>query len=435
MAEIVVELTSAPVPDQATINVADSSLSQAISETTDRRQNADWHRLAVAARQFMVARHGPQARAWTASVIAGYPWFGDWGRDTMISLPGLMLCTGRLDEAESTLACFAKHLKNGLVPNLFDDYGSAAHYNTVDASLWFVHAAHALHLARLPDTRLTREIVEACRTIIAAYRHGTDFDIRMDQADGLIVAGSPATQLTWMDAARDGVVFTPRFGKAVEINALWHNALLCMSELTEDAGERNELIMLARRVAASFRSAFWWEQRQCLHDCLTPSSSGNFEPDGQMRPNQIFAVSLPFSALNEPQHQAVVKAVGERLLTPFGLRTLDRDDPNYKPRYEGTLFERDAAYHNGTVWPWLIGAYCDSLLRVERFSGDAKRRAHETIRPLIDEMRNAAGGRCVGQIAEVYDGDPPHRPSGCPAQAWSVAEVLRILTMIGVPHR
>jgi len=384
--------------------------------------------VAVAAKAFVVAREST-AGGWTSSVIAGFPWFGDWGRDTMIALPGLMLCTGRLDEARSTLECFARHLRNGLIPNLFDDYGGAAHYNTVDASLWFVHAVHALSPS--PKGRgeaPVANLVAACRDIIAAYQRGTDFGIRMDH-DGLIVAGDETTQLTWMDAARDGVVFTPRCGKAVEINALWHNALLCLSEMADDSHERNELIMLARRVAASFRSAFWWDERQCLHDCLSPSGMG-FAPDGRLRPNQTFAVSLPYSPLNEPQHRAVVKVVGERLLTPFGLRTLDRDDPNYKPRYEGDLFQRDAAYHNGTVWPWLIGPYCEALLRVENFNAESTKRVRELLQPLIGEMSNATGGRCLGQIAEVYDGEPPHRPSGCPAQAWSVAEILRVLAIV-----
>jgi predicted glycogen debranching enzyme len=279
-------------------------------------------------------------------------------------------------------------------------------------------------------------LLDACRTIIAAYRRGTDFNIHMDDSDGLIIAGDENTQLTWMDAKRDGIAFTPRDGKPVEVNALWHNALNCLAQMTEGAGEREDLLPLAGRVAASFRSAFWWDDKLCLHDCLTPAQSDEtsrgrpFVSDGKLRPNQIFAVSLPFSPLNQAQQRAVVKIVGERLLTPFGLRTLDRGDPDYKPRYEGNLFQRDAAYHNGTVWPWLIGPYCEALLRVERFSDEVKQRVREIIQPLIDEMNNASGGRCLGQIAEVYDGDPPHRPSGCPAQAWSVAEVLRVLTLV-----
>jgi predicted glycogen debranching enzyme len=264
--------------------------------------------------------------------------------------------------------------------------------------------------------------------IIAAYRNGTDFNIRMDD-DGLIVAGDATTQLTWMDAKRDGVVFTPRHGKAVEINALWFNALCCMAEMADDSNEREDLNVLSREAAESFRAKFWWNERACLHDVLHPNG-GREAASGQLRPNQIFAVSLPFSPLTKDQQRAIVKIVGDRLLTPFGLCTLDRDDPDFRGRYEGSMFERDRAYHNGTVWPWLIGPHCEALLRVNEFSADAKRQATQLIQPLIDEMTNTSGGRCLGQIAEVYDGDPPHRPGGCPAQAWSVAEVLRITHLI-----
>jgi glycogen debranching enzyme len=429
----------------------------ALSESRGSPRRSPRHpALADAAGQFIVRRHAPGR--WFSSILAGYPWFGDWGRDTMISLPGLILCTGRFNEAQSILSGYARHLRNGLIPNLFDDYGGAAHYNTVDASLWFVHAVHEAWRWRMPEVTINDpRVFDACHEIIAAYRRGTDFGIRMDD-DGLIIAGDESTQLTWMDAKRDGVVFTPRCGKAVEINTLWHNALMCLSRMTGDAGQRNDLLTLARRVAASFRAAFWWNEQQCLHDCLMPGRAGlgpaawappavneagsappmagpspalqRFEPDGRLRPNQILAVSLPFSPLNDAQQHSVVDIVGERLLTPYGLRTLDRDDPGYRGRYEGDLFQRDAAYHNGTVWPWLIGSYCEALLRVKKFSDDAKRRVREIIQPLIDEMSNTSGGRCLGQIAEVYDGDAPHRPSGCPAQAWTVAEVLRILTLV-----
>jgi glycogen debranching enzyme len=403
-------------------------------------------RLRAAAGQFIVQRKAGDR--WTTSVIAGYPWFGDWGRDTMIALPGLLLCTARIDEARSTLLTFSRNLRNGLIPNLFDDYCGAAHYNTVDASLWFVHAAHELWKAecRLPlplgggrskgapdsagasATVLTPcpvphgsgEILNACRQIIAAYRNGAEFNIRMDE-DGLIAAGDEHSQLTWMDAKRDGVVFTPRHGKAVEINALWCNALRCLAEMTDNEHERNDLNALGRKAAESFRAKFWWNHRQCLYDVIGKE---------QIRPNQIFAVSLPFSPLDKDQQRAVVKITGDRLLTPFGLRTLDPDDPDYRGRYEGNLFERDRAYHNGTVWPWLIGPYCEALLRANDFNAASKRKVKSIIQPLIDEMRNTEGGRCIWQIAEVYDGDPPHRPAGCPAQAWSVAEVRRIAHLV-----
>jgi predicted glycogen debranching enzyme len=363
------------------------------------------------------------AQRWFTTVIAGYPWFGDWGRDTMIALPGLMLCTNRFDEARSCLMLYAQHLRNGLIPNVFDDYGGAAHYNTADASLWFVHAVYALWNWK---KQIDDELLHACREVIRAYQNGTDFNISMDK-DGLISAGDEGSQLTWMDAKRDGVVFTPRHGKAVEINALWFNALNCLAEMTKDKRERDDLIALSHEAADSFRAKFWWQERACLYDALNPNANQ------KIRPNQIFAVSLPFSPLNEHQQRAVANIVEQGLLTPFGLRTLDRDDPDYRGRYEGNLFERDRAYHNGTVWPWLIGPFCEAILRVEKSSAASKQRVRSILQPLIDEMSNTEGGRCLGQIAEVYDGDPPHRPSGCPAQAWSVAEVLRILTLIETP--
>jgi predicted glycogen debranching enzyme len=276
-------------------------------------------------------------------------------------------------------------------------------------------------------------LIAACRAVIASYKRGTDFNIRMDPRDGLIIAGDEGSQLTWMDAKRDGVVFTPRHGKAVEINALWFNALHCLAEMSEDESERNELFALSRRVSESFRAQFWWRERGCLHDVLLPSgveAAKQFVSDGKLRPNQVFAVSLPFSPLAENQQRAIVKIVGKRLLTPFGLRTLDRDDADYRGRFEGNLFERDRAYHNGAVWPWLIGPYCESLLRINDFDGDTKKKVTQIIQPLLDELGNIEGGRCLAQLAEVYDGDPPQRPGGCPAQAWSVAEVLRIVTMI-----
>jgi glycogen debranching enzyme len=399
------------------------------TKNTDLSSDPNLERLKAAASQFVVERwHGKDS---LTSVIAGYPWFGDWGRDTMIALQGLMLCTGRFDEARSTLLTFARSMKNGLIPNLFDDYGGADHYNTVDASLWFVHAAHGLWKA---TSKTDAELLKACREIIAAYRQGTDFNIRMDPRDGLIAAGDPSTQLTWMDAKRDNIAFTPRNGKPVEINALWFNALRCLAEMTEDSREREELIALSEKVAKSFREQYWWSARDCLHDVLTPREDASvdltFASDHRLRPNQIFAVSLPFSPLTKEQQRAVVDIIRERLLTSFGLRTLDRDDPQYRGRYEGNLFDRDSAYHQGTVWPWLIGPYCEALLRVNDFSADAKGQVKQIIQPLIDEMSNTTGGRCINQIAEVYDGDLPHRPSGCPAQAWSVAEVLRIVSLI-----
>jgi len=388
------------------------------------------HRLERAADQFVVARRNASTGNSSTTIIAGYPWFADWGRDTMISLPGLLLTTGRVEEASSTLLTFARSMRHGLLPNLFNDYGGASEYNAVDASLWFVHAVHELW--KSPGvTTVDPELLQACHAIVYAYRHGTDYNIGMEP-DGLVAAGDPSTQLTWMDAKRDGVSFTPRHGKPVEINALWHHALLCLAAMTENPRERDDFTQLAGRVAESFRARFWWDEKQCLHDVLTPNAaggSGAHAPDGCLRPNQIFAVSLPHSPLHGDQQRAVVQTVGERLLTPYGLRTLDPEHPMYRGRYEGDLYRRDSSYHQGTVWPWLIGPYCEALLRVEGFSVKSKHEVHQLITPLLREL-DAPGRGCLDQIAEVYDGDEPHRPSGCPAQAWSVAEVLRIFCLI-----
>ena len=399
--------------------------------------------LVSTASQFIVRRANDDSSTF-ASILAGYPWFADWGRDAMISLPGLMLCTGRLDEAQSTLQLFARHMRRGLIPNCFDDRGGEPLYNTVDASLWFIHAVHQYHEARAPFTHARSEcepeLLDSCREIIAAYRRGTDFNIRMDHRDGLIIAGDATTQLTWMDAKRDGVVFTPRHGKAVEINALWFNALRSVAGMTNDDLHRRELMSLSERVRESFVSQFWWPERNCLHDVLVPvagseDEGGNtrFTSDGRLRPNQIFAASLANSMLGRAQQQSVITVVRERLLAPFGLRTLDRDDSGYKGRYDGGMFERDAAYHNGTVWPWLIGPYCEAVLRADDFSGESRAQVRRTIELLLGEMnvqRPPLFRGCLGQVAEVYDGDEPHRPDGCPAQTWSIAELIRIVTML-----
>ncbi len=380
-------------------------------------------RLAGAAQQFVVKRLTPDHSGSFDSIIAGYPWFADWGRDAMISLPGLLISTGQIDRAVSVLRAFAASMRNGLVPNCFDDEGGGAQYNSVDASLWFVQAV--AQVREHVDQATRWELLEHCRTIIDAYQRGTEFDICMD-ADGLIIAGNEHTQITWMDAARDGVVFTPRHGKAVEINALWYNALRAMAAMSDRESEQSELTALADRIAKSFAQLFWWSDRNCLHDVLSPTETGGFESDGKLRPNQIFAVSLPYSPLSNSQQRDIVEVVQQKLLTPFGLRTLEPDDPQYIGRFEGDLFARDGAYHQGTVWPWLIGPFCEALLRIHEFDSASKARVQEIVAPLLNELDSG----CVGQIAEVYDGDAPHRPDGCVAQAWSVAELLRVQSLL-----
>ena len=354
----------------------------------------------------------------------------------MISMVGLMIATRRLDEARGCLKTFAAYVDQGMIPNLFDDYGGPPQYNTVDASLWFLHACGEYLAASGDHAALRSELLPACHEIVRAYRTGTRFGIRMDPADGLIQAGDETTQLTWMDAKRDGVVFTPRHGKAVEINALWHHGLLRLAKASETCGfaapagqSPAELRELAARVATSFRAAFWFEQEQRLHDCLQADGRGGWKPVPQVRPNQIFAVSLEHSALEPAQRREVVENVRRHHVTPFGLRTLASSDPGYRGRFEGNMMSRDGAYHNGTVWPWLIGPFCEAVLRVGEFSETSRADVRRLLEPLIGSTRPGGGGGCIGQIAEVYDGDEPRRAQGCVAQAWSIAETLRLAVL------
>lgn len=398
--------------------------------------------LVTAADDFVVARRagpGEPAEPERTTVIAGYPWFADWGRDTSIALPGLMLCTGRFDDARRTLQAFAAHRRAGIVPNVFDDRSGKPEYNTVDASLWFILGCCA-YLTRTGD-RATFDgaLGPACIDIVSHYRRGTDFNIAMDPMDKLITAGTNATQLTWMDARRDGVTFTPRHGKAVEINALWHAALreLSAAVAPADAGAGANLHDLAEAVNRSFRGAFWNAADNCLFDVLTPGDGRGggregWSPSREIRPNQVFALSLPHSPLSPDQQHAVLACIRDRLLTPMGLRTLAPGSPGYRARYEGNLFERDAAYHNGTAWPYLLGPYAEAVLRVGGFSDAARREARAALKPLVDQMTipSADTGGCIGQIAEIFDGESPQRSQGCPAQAWSVAETLRVWLML-----
>lgn len=408
------------------------------SSTRADREALD--KLAAAADAFVVRRTDHARRdslpghGAGMSIIAGYPWFSDWGRDTFISLPGLLLCTGRFDEARATLATFAAARRNGLIPNVFNDQTGEPEYNTSDGSLWFIHAA-CEYVERSRDYGvLGGEIGRACLDVIAHYRRGTDHNIAMDPFDKLIAAGSESSQLTWMDARRDGVTFTPRFGKPVEINALWCSALLRLADLL--AKEQPTLSANLRDLGAaagkSFASAFWNDRASCLFDCLVPVGGGDgWAPSAEIRPNQLFAVSLPHSPLTAEQQRSVLACVRSRLLTPLGVRTLDPADRRYRGRYEGSLFDRDAAYHQGTAWPWLTGVLAIAILRAGNFSEQSKREARDILAPLLTEL-NAAGpnGGCTGFLAEVYDGDTPQRPGGCPAQAWSIATVLQAMCML-----
>jgi predicted glycogen debranching enzyme len=372
----------------------------------------------------------PAAPART-SIIAGYPWFADWGRDAMISLPGLLLVPGRFEEARDVLLTFANNRRGGLIPNLFDDYTGEAHYNTVDASLWFVHAA-CMYRAQSDDAiTFKNELLPACLDVVAHYRKGTAYGIRMDESDGLIMAGDASTQLTWMDAKRDGIAFTPRHGKPVEINALWYNALAWLADLATGTSEAADLAMLRDRVGESVRAKFWNPALGCLYDTLqSPHFGAGWIPQPEVRPNQIFAVSLPHCALEPEQQKLVVGYVRSRLLTTRALRTLDPADSRYRGRYRGRMFDRDAAYHNGTAWPWLLGPLAEAILRVGNFSPAARAEARKVLQGILEFL----DADCPGQLPEVFDGDDlpsePQHAGGCPAQAWSVAEPLRVLAMI-----
>ena len=382
------------------------------AEYERRLQNAGDHkspsvpqkRLTRAANDFVVDKRVDNTPGKT--ILAGYPWFGDWGRDTMIALPGLLLTTGRYDQAGQVLSTFARYVSDGMIPNVFDDYSGTPQYNTVDASLWFIHAA--FEYARYSKDLDTFDSLlrPACKQIIDGYKHGTRYGIKMDPADALINQGDPSTQLTWMDAKTNGVVFAPRHGKAVEINALWYNALRLMEESD-----------LANTVEASFRKMFWISSTRGLADVVNETGRSD-----ALRPNQIFAVSLTHSPLTLEQQRGVVEAVRRELLTPFGLRTLSPNDPKFEPHYTGQQFERDKAYHNGTIWPWLIGAFLESYLKVNQRSPESVRQARRWLTPLVESLESG----CIGSISECYEAAPPHRPVGAFAQAWSVAEVLRL---------
>jgi predicted glycogen debranching enzyme len=370
--------------------------------------------LAAAAEQYIVSR-GDQK-----TIIAGYHWFSDWGRDTMIALPGLTLPTGKHEIARSILRTFAQHVDRGMLPNRFPDTGETPEYNTVDATLWFFEAARA-YLAYTGDVEfLRRELYPVLADIVAWHIKGTRYGIKVD-ASGLLSSGEEGVQLTWMDAKVGDWVVTPRRGKPVEIQALWYNALCIMEDLArkfgDDAAQKHYRDM-ATAASESFNREFWNEQAGCLFDVTDGGSA-----DPSIRPNQIFAVSLKHSMLPAERARAVVDKVREHLLTPYGLRSLAAFDPQYRGRYTGGPAERDGAYHQGTVWPWLMGPFVTAHVRVNGDSDAARRQAAEWLAPLAAHL--ADGG--LGHISEIFDGDSPQRPCGCIAQAWSVAEVLRAL--------
>jgi predicted glycogen debranching enzyme len=380
-------------------------------------------RLVVAADQFVIRpgnRPEEEFRAETAgghvrTVIAGYHWFGDWGRDTMISLEGLTLCTGRHEEAASILRTFAGYVRDGLVPNLFPEGAREALYHTVDATLWMFHAIDR-YSRWTGDLDLIRELMPVLESIVEHYTRGTRYGIGVDEADGLVRAGAPGYQLTWMDAKAGDWVVTPRRGKPVEIQALWYNALQLMNEWRRELQlEPGGYAAQAAQARQSFNRRYWSAQLGHLYDVV----DGEQGDDPSGRPNQLFSMSLQHAVLQPEHWPAVLGYVRRELLTPYGLRTLARGHPDYKPNYHGDLLTRDGAYHQGTVWPWLIGHYVDAELRVASHAGD---RAPTDV---LDGFVNHLTQFGVGSIAEIFDAEAPFHPRGCIAQAWSVAEVLR----------
>ena len=368
--------------------------------------------LVLAADQF-IARRATARDGDGRTIIAGYPWFADWGRDTMVSLPGLTLGTGRPQVAARVLRTYAAFLDQGMLPNRFPDEGQTPDYNTVDASLWYFEALRAYRQYAPQDNSLCRELFPILQEVVDWYCRGTRYNIHVDEADGLLYAGEEGVQLTWMDAKVDEQVITSRRGKPIEVNALWYSALRTLSALARDLGhDAGRYDALAARAKRGF-ARFWNGARGACYDVL----DGPQGDDGALRPNQIFAVSLAHSPLPDWQQKAVVDVCARRLVTSYGLRTLAPDEEGYSGRYEGDQKQRDGGYHQGTVWAWLMGPFVSAHLRVY---GD-RRAARAYLAPLLRHLVDHG----VGSVSELFDGDAPFFPRGCPAQAWSVAELIR----------
>jgi predicted glycogen debranching enzyme len=369
--------------------------------------------LRTAADQFIVAREQGE------TIIAGYHWFADWGRDTMIALPGLTLVSGRWDIAKDILAEFATHVDQGMLPNRFPDAGEAPEYNTVDATLWLFEAVRSF-VQYTGDYEFVRtSLYSVLQDIINWHVKGTRYGIHVDD-DGLLFSGEPGVQLTWMDAKVGDRVVTPRHGKPVEIQALWYNALRVMEDLAErfnDPNAKLEYGTMADKACASFNKRFWNEQAGCLYDVI----NGEIR-DASIRPNQIIAISLTNTMVATERAKSILSVIERELLTPRGLRTLSPSDPNYIGRYEGAPGTRDGAYHQGTVWPWLMGPYITASVKT------LGRKAGRTLAATwLENFQQHLHEACLGQVSEIFDGDAPHAPRGCVAQAWSVAELLRAI--------
>jgi predicted glycogen debranching enzyme len=392
----------------------------------DQPNDETVQQLILAADQFIVKRDEN-----LKTVIAGYHWFTDWGRDTMISLPGLTLSTGRFDDAKKIIAAFAQSVSMGMLPNRFQDNGEAPEYNNVDGTLWYFIAVYKYLQTTGDKEFVLNEILPVLNEIIDWHYKGTRYNIHVDE-DGLLYAGEAGQQLTWMDARIGDWVVTPRMGKPVEIQALWYNVLKIFAELLrmeskgrDAASSRNladEYENKAAKAKESFYKFFWNAEGNYLYDVIDE----NGKPVAELRPNQLFAISLPFALLNNDKAMAVLKIVTEKLYTPVGLRSLPAGDAQYVPHYGGDQWHRDSSYHQGTVWSWLLGPYVDALIKVQDTRGKAQ------AAKVIENFRYHLNEGCIGSVSEIFDADAPHHPRGCIAQAWGVAEVLRVMKEYGL---
>ncbi|MBI1870654.1 MAG: amylo-alpha-1,6-glucosidase [Chlamydiae bacterium] len=372
--------------------------------------------LFLAADTFLVQR----GEKGSASVIGGYHWFSDWGRDTMISLPGLTLATGRFDLAKSILTTYSKYCSQGMLPNRFPDEGKEPDYNTVDATLWFFNAIYQYFLYTGDEIFIRSTLFPVLKDMIHWHEQGTRYQIHVEE-DGLLFAGEKGSQLTWMDAKIGDNVITPRVGKAVEVNALWYNALKIMEFFSDRFGFlplRDHYSSMADLAKKSFNHLFWNPELECLYDVIQENQG-----DPSIRPNQIFSISLPFPILKTEHHRPVLKIIEQELLTPYGLRSLSPQNPKYTGKYSGNAIVRDKSYHQGTVWPWLLGPYVTSFLKVHGRTGRTLDKVKEMLEPFRDHLYENG----IGTISELFDGDAPHEPNGCISQAWSVAEILRVV--------
>lgn len=354
-----------------------------------------------------------------STILAGYPFFEDWGRDTMIALPGICIATGQYDTAKEILRTFAVHEQKGLMPNLFPEGGNEPLYNTVDAALLFVNCVY-LYYEATKDQAFVEEMYPVMERILKGYREGTDYGIHMDE-DGLILAGEGLWQVTWMDVRVGEILPTPRHGKPVEINAYWYNALCIMERFAALLDQKWEYPGLKEQVKQSFAEQFWMEEKHCLKDLVSDT-----EADRQIRCNQIWAVSMPFTMLDPDKEREIVETVFETLYTPYGLRTLEMADREFHPVYGGAMEERDMAYHQGTVWTFPLGAYYLTFLKVNGYTEEAKK----IVKGQLEVLESALREGCIGQLPEIYDGENPTRSKGCFAQAWSVGELLRVYEVI-----